>query len=152
MNRLPLLFAAALACVSQAWGYDTTGAARLADFYRPFSGPACARSLQNLMPEAFVRALGAGEPMLVIDVRTPGETVVYGPRGPQTLTAPLDVLFTPAILDRLPTDRKLVLLCKSGHRATAAAMGLRQIGFTNVYVLKGGLTALAGYLSPKTAY
>jgi rhodanese-related sulfurtransferase len=45
----------------------------------------------------------------------------------------------------------VVIICKSGTRATAVGTALRHIGFDNVYILKGGLMALSKYLSPKTA-
>jgi rhodanese-related sulfurtransferase len=108
--------------------------------------------LHNLPVKDFVAALKAGEPLFVVDVRTPGETGIYGFRAPAGMVAPLPTLFAPETLDRLPTDRKIVVVCKGGHRAMAAAVGLRQIGFDDVYVLKGGLKALAAHLSPKTAY
>jgi rhodanese-related sulfurtransferase len=70
---------------------------------------------------------------------------------PDALSIPINVLFKPENLDRVPTDRKVDVGCASGTRATAAGIALRQVGFENVYVLKGGLNALAGYLNPKTA-
>jgi rhodanese-related sulfurtransferase len=43
----------------------------------------------------------------------------------------------------------VVVLCKSGARATAAGTALRHIGFEHVYVLKGGYKALIAYMGPK---
>jgi rhodanese-related sulfurtransferase len=45
----------------------------------------------------------------------------------------------------------VVIVCLSGTRASAAGTALRHIGFENVYILKGGFKALAGYLDPKEA-
>jgi len=64
---------------------------------------------------------------------------------------PVDDFFTEANLSRIPTDRTVVVVCMSGTRATAAGTALRHIGFENVFVLKGGFKALAGYLDPKEA-
>ena len=63
----------------------------------------------------------------------------------------MNELFTEANLARIPTDKAVVVLCKSGTRATAAGTALRHIGFENVYVLKGGFKALTGYLGPVEA-
>jgi rhodanese-related sulfurtransferase len=71
---------------------------------------------------------------------------------PNVLTIPLDELFRPENLDRLPTTGKILVLCKSGHRSMAAATGLRHIGFDNTFVLKLGITDLAKKVNPKTAY
>jgi rhodanese-related sulfurtransferase len=100
----------------------------------------------------FVEAIKKNEDLLVLDVRTPGECDVIRLAVPDTLAIPMDQVFTPENLDRLPTDRKIVVVCKAGHRAMAVATGLRHIGFENTYVLKLGLNDLAKYVSPKTAY
>ena len=67
------------------------------------------------------------------------------------MAIPINELFTPANLDLIPTDKTVVVVCKSGTRATAAGTALRHIGFENVYVLKGGFKALVGYMGPKEA-
>jgi rhodanese-related sulfurtransferase len=52
---------------------------------------------------------------------------------------------------RLPEDKPIVVMCKSGTRATAAATALRTVGFEKTYVLKGGLKGLITYLGTKEA-
>lgn len=90
----------------------------------------------------------AKEPLVVLDVRTPAETDVYDVTLPGALMIPINELFTPANLARIPTDKTVVVLCLSGARATAAGTALRHIGFENVYILKGGYKALVAYLDP----
>lgn len=47
-----------------------------------------------------------------------------------------------SLAERLPHDRPIVLYCiHSAHRAPEAAETLRRHGFTNVYVLEGGIVA-----------
>ena len=88
---------------------------------------------------------------MAVDIRTPAETGIYSATLPGTLVIPIDELFTEVNLARIPTDKTVVVLCKSGTRAAAAGTALRHIGFDNVYVLKGGFKALAGYMGPKEA-
>jgi 3-mercaptopyruvate sulfurtransferase SseA len=70
---------------------------------------------------------------------------------PGALVIPINELFTDASLARIPTDKTVIVLCKSGTRATAAGTALRHIGFENVYILKGGYKALIAYMGPKEA-
>ena len=88
---------------------------------------------------------------MTLDVRTPAEIGVFTSILPGALTIPVYVLFSEANLARIPTDKTVVVLCKSGTRATAAGTALRHIGFENVYVLKGGFKALVAYMGPKEA-
>ena len=104
-----------------------------------------------ISPADFVKAVKAEKKPFVLDVRTEQESTIYGITLADSMSAPMKQVFTKKTLDQLPTDRKIVVACKGGHRATAIAMGLRQIGFKDVFILKGGLAALAKYLTPKTA-
>lgn len=53
--------------------------------------------------------------------------------------APLGTL--QALLNRWSKDDALVFVCKSGRRATIAAMSAERRGFSNVHVLTGGMDA-----------
>ena len=101
--------------------------------------------------EAFVEGVKKGREFVALDVRTPAESGMFRMALPNSLAIPVDRLFEPANLDRLPSDKPVVVVCKSGTRAAVVGTALRHIGFDNVYVLKGGFKALAGYLDPKTA-
>ena len=70
---------------------------------------------------------------------------------PGSLSIPVNELFKKDNLDRIPQDKAVVIVCKSGTRATAVGTALRHVGFENVYVLKGGIMALSSYLTPKNA-
>ena len=152
MKKRIVLVILGLLVASPALSYDAALAERFAQFYEPFAGKACAKSLQMMKPEVFVAAMQSEHKPLVLDVRTEKETALIGITAADSLAMPMARVFTKETLDRLPTDRKIVVLCKAGHRATAVAMGLRQIGFEQVFVLKGGLVKLTQYLDPKTAH
>jgi rhodanese-related sulfurtransferase len=89
---------------------------------------------------------------VLLDVRTEREQSIVGVTQPGALHIPMNKVFTPEGLAQIPTDRKVVATCHSGVRRTAVSMALRNIGFDNVYSIKGGLKKLIEFVSAKTAY
>ena len=83
--------------------------------------------------------LGSATPPRVIDVRTPGEFETAHIAG--AYNVPLDLLreHRDEIIEHL--DEDVVLVCRSGQRATQAEETLRHAGLTNVHILDGGITA-----------
>ncbi|HEX9832514.1 MAG TPA: rhodanese-like domain-containing protein [Mycobacterium sp.] len=83
--------------------------------------------------------LGSATPPRVLDVRTPGEFETAHIAG--AYNVPLDLLreHRDEIIKHL--DEDVVLVCRSGQRATAAEETLRSAGLTNVHILDGGITA-----------
>ena len=134
-----------------AWSYDTAMAESYANLFAPVKGAGAGKALHLMKPGAFLNKVKASEPLVTLDVRTLAEIGVFTSILPGSLTIPMNELFTEANLARIPTDKPVVVLCKSGTRATAAGTALRHIGFENVYVLKGGFKALIAYLGPKEA-
>jgi rhodanese-related sulfurtransferase len=143
--------AVAISIAGHAWSYDTAMAKSYADLFAPIKGAGAGKTLHLMKPDAFLGKVKAKEPLVVVDIRTPAETGIYSATLPGTLVIPVNELFTEANLARIPTDKTVVVLRKSGTRAAAAGTALRHIGFNNVYVLKGGFKALAGYMGPKEA-
>lgn len=141
----------ALSLAAPAAAYDHALADTYAQLFAPVSGAKAGKLLHLVKPDQFVREVRSGKPYVVVDIRTPAETRFVTVNLPGHLTIPLAELFQSEQLDRLPEDRPIVVLCKSGARATAAMTGLRQIGFKNTYVLKGGLQGLTAYMGPKEA-
>jgi rhodanese-related sulfurtransferase len=146
-----LLMAVVLSVAGPAWTYDTTMAASYAELFAPVKGAGAGKALHLMAPDAFLEKVKTGEPLVTLDIRTPAETGVITTALPGALVIPLSELFTDAGLDRIPTDKAVIVLCKSGTRATAAGTALRHIGFQNVYILKGGFKALITYMGPKEA-
>jgi rhodanese-related sulfurtransferase len=153
--RRSLLFLFLASCfifAGPAWSYDQALAASYETHFSAFAGKGTPKSLQMIPSKAFVEALKKGEEMLVIDIRTAGETGVFGLNLTNSLSMSMDQVFKPENLARIPSDKKVVIVCKAGHRAMAVATALRHVGFKNVFTLKHGIEDLARFLSPKTAY
>ena len=145
------LVAVTLSLAGPAWSYDTTMAASYAELFAPVKGAGAGKALHMIKPDAFLEKVKQHEPLVALDIRTPAEMGVFSAALPGTLMIPINELFTETNLARIPADKTVVVLCKSGTRATAAGTALRHIGFENVYVLKGGFKALIGYMGPKEA-
>lgn len=79
--------------------------------------------------------LDRGEPLALIDVRTPAETA----RGtiPQARSIPLHLI--PLQAEELPSHTPLVFYCQSGARSLQAANFLAARGHKDVYNLRGGI-------------
>ena len=135
-----------------AWSYDSAMAESYARLFSTVSGAGAGKALHLISPETFISELGQGKDYVVIDIRTPRETELLALSLPNSLAIPADQIFIPENLDRIPTDRPVLIVCKSGTRATAIGTSLRHIGFDNVYILGGGFQGLASYYGPKQAY
>jgi rhodanese-related sulfurtransferase len=145
------LLAVTVAIGGPAWSYDADMAKSYANIFAPVKGAGAGKALHLMKPDAFLNKVKAKESVVVLDVRTPAEVVVVTSILTDSLPIPINELFSEANLARLPTDKTVVVLCKSGTRATAAGTALRHIGFENVYILKGGYKALINYMGPKEA-
>jgi rhodanese-related sulfurtransferase len=84
--------------------------------------------------------LAASPAPVLLDVRTAEEIKTDG-YIKDSLMIPVNDVFKS--LDKLPKDKaaKIVVVCKSGHRAAIAMMALRMNGYTNVRNLGGGIGA-----------
>jgi rhodanese-related sulfurtransferase len=131
--------------------YDAGLAQSYAKFFQPVAGANMGKALHLVTPEKLVKDLQEGRQVVVLDVRTPNEFGVFGMTLPDSLSIPVNDVFLPENLDRIPEDKQVVIICKSGARSIAVGTALRHVGFKNVYILKGGLSALSNYLSAKTA-
>ncbi len=87
-------------------------------------------------PERFQEL--AGDPAaLVIDIREPEEYQ----RGHIPGAGSLPLRLLPQSGSALPRDRTLLLSCRSGRRSSRALTMLVEMGFTNVYGMRGGILA-----------
>ena len=144
---LPLL----MLLMGTAGAYDATKAKQYEGLFAPFADANTPKALARIPAETLVNWLKAGESVVILDVRTPAERRVLGIGNPDTLSMQMNEVFQPDNLARIPTDKKVLVVCQQGLRCTLIAVALRDIGFSNVYALKGGLVALIDYLDPKVA-
>ena len=93
-----------------------------------------ALTVEHVAPEDAARLLDGAA--LLIDVREPEEWRVG--RAPRAVHIPLGELATR--MNELPSNRKLVMVCRSGGRSGRAAEALLQHGFPAVN-LAGGMQA-----------
>ena len=152
-SKLTLILSLTLmVCFSSAVvGYDADLAQSYAKLFQPVAGAKAGKALHFVTPEKLIKDLQKGKQVVTLDIRTPNEFGVFGMTLPDSMSIPVNDVFLPENLDRIPEDKQVVILCKSGARAIAVGTALRHVGFKNVYILKGGLTALSNYLSAKTA-
>lgn len=94
----------------------------------------------NTMKEVTVQELKQkmdnNEDFQLIDVR---ETFEYETSNLNGENIPLGGILIEA--DKVATDKPVIMQCRSGKRSAAAIMQLEQLGYTNLYNLKGGILA-----------
>ena len=83
--------------------------------------------------------LHAPAPPRILDVRTPAEFESAHIAG--SYNVPLDMLREHRDEIASHLDQDVVLVCRSGQRATQAEETLRNAGLVNVHILDGGITA-----------
>lgn len=96
--------------------------------------------------DALASLLSAGGPdaPFVIDVRQPSEFEAGHVPGSLHIGAG-DL---PGMLDRLPSDRPIALICASGYRSSVAASLVRASGFAHVAAVGGGVPDWAAHGYP----
>ena len=91
--------------------------------------------LPEITPAALKDRLDAGESVLVLDVREPHEFEIA--RIPDTMLIPLGTL--PQHVHELDSTADIVVHCKSGYRSGKAQRLLKEMGFSRVTNLTGGI-------------
>jgi rhodanese-related sulfurtransferase len=145
-----VLLASLLICAPTV-AYDREEADDYAKMFAPVQGPKAGKHLHIIKPQQFVDQVRAGKDYVTVDIRTAGESRFFTGNLPGHLVIPLNELFQQEQLAKLPEDRPIVVLCKSGTQAAAVATALRDIGFEQTYILQGGFKGLIAYLGAKEA-
>jgi len=84
-----------------------------------------------------------GKDFQLIDVREPFEYEMSNIAGENI---PLAGVVLEA--DKISRDKPVVMQCRSGARSASATMQLENLGYTNLYNLKGGILAWAAEIEP----
>jgi adenylyltransferase/sulfurtransferase len=92
------------------------------------------------------RCQDAGDPPLLIDVRTPQEWAIC--RLDAAILIPLQEL--PSRVDELDREREIVVYCHVGVRSAMAVEFLRGKGFSRARNLEGGIDAWSIHVDPST--
>ncbi|NPB08494.1 MAG: rhodanese-like domain-containing protein [Aquificae bacterium] len=132
------------------FGIDKDLAKKYDEIFSQFTHQFWAKSPISVKPKELLEMIKKGEDIVLLDIRTPQEMSVVGITYRNALQIPMNELFKEENLKKIPRDKKVIVVCRSGGRALVATVALRSVGFNNVYVLKGGISKLAAYLSPKT--
>ena len=140
-----------LSISSFAWSYDASMAKSYAELFKPVVGATAGKALHLIPPAAFVKNVNEGKEYVIIDVRTPAETKFFSMTLPNSLVIPAGEIFKAENLNRIPTDKAIIVICQLGGRSIAIGTALRHIGFDKVYILKGGFKGLSIFLGPKQA-
>jgi len=145
-----LVMALASAVTFNVHAYDAEMAAKIEPLAAKLDHAGLLKGGCKVAPEDVLKTLAADkERVTLLDVRTPAEAKVVALSHPSALHIPLDKLFKPENLARLPKDGRIFVVCHSGNRAAAATALLSAVGFGNVSYVNGGLIALVTNLTPK---
>lgn len=135
----------------QSYAYDIEKANNYQQLFRNCAGKEIPKALYLISAEKLLEKIKSKENLFILDVRTPAESSIIGIDYKNTLCVPMNKVFSKDILEKLPKDGEIIVLCRKHIRSSLITMALRDIGFNNVFVLKGGMISLLEYLSPKAA-
>ena len=109
----------------------------------PATDPGTEEPAPTVTASDLTARLEDGQAPFVLDVRDAAEVATGVIPGADHIPVATLTSDTTASAE-LPTDRDVVLVCRSGARARLAATALRARGFTRLAVLEGGMLAWEG--------
>lgn len=116
--------------------------------YEGFCGIAKGSAAATEVPTMTVHELkelrDAGDDHFLLDVREPHEQTICHIPGARLI--PLGELESRT--SEIPGDKRILVHCKSGGRSARAVSKLRELGFTNVWNISGGIIAWAREIDP----
>ncbi len=95
--------------------------------------------IELISPQQVFDAIYNEDSLQIVDVRTPEEYVVSHLKGAQNICVTSDDFNEKVI--KLDKNKPVYLYCKSGGRSSRAAKILKEMGFTKVYDMEGGITS-----------
>jgi rhodanese-related sulfurtransferase len=143
MKRGLLVASALLGFVAVGFSYDAELAKKMDAMFSQMTPEVLKQKPCQIDANQLFEMIKKKEDFVILDVRTPQEQSITGITWKNTLNIPMHEVFKPENLNKLPKDKKIVVVCHSGDRAAAVVTGLRAIGFNNAYQFKGGIKELA---------
>ncbi len=144
MKRGLLVASALLGFVAVGFSYDAELAKRLDAMFSQMTPEVLKQRPCQIDANQLFEMIKKKEDFVILDIRTPQEQSITGITWKNTLNIPMHEVFKPENLNKLPKDKKIVVVCHTGDRAAAVVTGLRAIGFNNAYQFKGGIKELTG--------
>jgi len=92
-------------------------------------------NIKEINALALKKKLDQNEKIMLIDVRESQEIKICKIK--EALHIPMDEI--PNNIDKIDTKRAIIVMCKSGVRSAQICHYLNEIGYLNVYNLKGGI-------------
>jgi rhodanese-related sulfurtransferase len=143
MKRGLLVAGALLGFVAVGFSYDAELAKKMDAMFSQMTPEVLKQRPCQIDANQLFEMIKKKEDFVILDVRTPQEQSITGITWKNTLDIPMHEVFKPENLNKLPKDKKIVVICHSGDRAAAVVTGLRAVGFNNAYQFKGGIKELA---------
>jgi rhodanese-related sulfurtransferase len=143
MKRGLLVASALLGFVAVGFSYDKELAKRFNAMFSQMTPEVLKQRPCQIDANQLFEMIKKKEDFVILDVRTPQEQSITGITWKNTLNIPMHEVFKPENLNRLPKDKKIVVVCHTGDRAAAVVTALRAIGFHNAYQFRGGMKELA---------
>ncbi len=149
MKRGLLVAGALLGFVAVGFSYDAELAKKMDAMFSQMTPEVLKQRPCQIDSNQLFEMIKKKEDFVILDVRTPQEQSITGITWKNTLNIPMHEVFKPENLNKLPKDKKIVVICHSGDRAAAVVTGLRAVGFNNAYQFKGGIKELADAVGRK---
>lgn len=149
MKRGLLVAGALLGFVAVGFSYDAELAKKMDAMFSQMTPEVLKQRPRQIDSNQLFEMIKKKEDFVILDVRTPQEQSITGITWKNTLNIPMHEVFKPENLNKLPKDKKIVVICHSGDRAAAVVTGLRAVGFNNAYQFKGGIKELADAVGRK---
>ncbi len=132
-----------LSLTGLSYGFDREVAKRFDSMFSQMTPEMIAKRPCEVNAKQLFGMIKAKEDFLILDIRTPQEMEIVGIAYKDSIEIPMHELFKEENLKKLPTDKKIIVICHTGPRSVAAATALRAIGFTNAFMFRGGIVELA---------
>ncbi|MFN4319518.1 MAG: rhodanese-like domain-containing protein [Aquificaceae bacterium] len=142
-KALLTLLASSLLISNSVLSYDKELARRFDGMFSQMTPEVLKQRPCQVSVKDLLEMIKKGEDFVILDVRTREEQAIVAPTWKNTLYIPMHELFKEENLNKLPRDKKIVVVCHTGDRAAAVTTALRALGFNNAYQLKGGNAELA---------